>query len=40
MQQGKMYLFSGIIMIIIQGGFVRRFKPEQSIYIVIMVRNN
>ena len=39
MQQGKMYLFSGLIMTIIQGGFVRRFKSDQgtSVYIALIV---
>lgn len=27
MQQGRMYFFVGILMIIIQGGYVRRIKP-------------
>lgn len=39
MQQGKMYLFSGLIMTIIQGGFVRRFKSDQrtAVYIALIV---
>lgn len=37
MEQGKMYLFSGLIMTIIQGGFVRRFKSDQGIYIALIV---
>ncbi|XP_054714030.1 LOW QUALITY PROTEIN: major facilitator superfamily domain-containing protein 10-like [Uloborus diversus] len=31
MQQGKMYLFSGIIMIFIQGGYVRRIPPGKEL---------
>ncbi|GFR08914.1 major facilitator superfamily domain-containing protein 10 [Trichonephila clavata] len=30
MQQGKMYLFSGLIMIFIQGGYVRRIPPGKE----------
>ncbi|CAL1274847.1 unnamed protein product [Larinioides sclopetarius] len=31
MQQGKMYLFSGLIMILVQGGYVRRIPPGKEI---------
>ncbi|KAF8774109.1 major facilitator superfamily domain-containing protein 10-like [Argiope bruennichi] len=31
MQQGKMYLFSGLIMIFVQGGYVRRIPPGKEI---------
>jgi len=31
MQQGKMFFFIGLIMILVQGGFVRRIKPGKEI---------
>lgn len=31
MQQGKMYLFSGLIMIFVQGGYVRRIPPGKEV---------
>src|SRR5690606_30917546 len=36
MQQGKMYLFIGLLMILTQGGYVRRIKPEKHHRIVFL----
>lgn len=35
-QQGKLYLFSGILMTIIQGGYIRRIKPGSEALITLV----
>lgn len=40
MQQGKLYLFAGIIMALVQGGYMRRIKPGNEFKTALTVSSN